>query len=214
MYIEAVQARVDALRKLVHASRVLCKHPPIKKVSQIHLLEHWRNDNLNQYRRKVHIDPNTFDGIVDKICNDNSFYNDSNVPQAPVEVQLAIFLYRAGHYGNTASPEAIGHWAGISPGTVVNCTNCIMMALLALHDEYVHFLTAEEKESAKAWVEEKVLYALSGEMGISWSMEQSSRCSSGLAFMATLGSTRISPTHWTARYVLMSFFFFFFIELN
>ena len=42
-----------------------------------------------------------------------------------------------------------------------------MMALLALHDEYVHFLTAEEKESAKAWVEEKVLYVLSGEMDIS-----------------------------------------------
>jgi DDE superfamily endonuclease len=156
MYIEAAQARVDALRELVHASRVLRKHPPIKKSSQLHLLEHWRNDNLDQYRRKVRVDPNTFDGIVDKIRNDDSFYNDSNVPQAPVEVQLAIFLYRAGHYGNAASPEAIGQWAGVSPGTVVNCTNRVMMALLALHDEYVHFPTAEEKESAKAWVEEKV----------------------------------------------------------
>jgi len=54
--------------------------------------------------------------------------------------------------GNTASPEAIGHWAGISPGTVVNCTNCVMVALLSLHNKLVHLLTAEKKESTKAWV--------------------------------------------------------------
>ena len=46
----------------------------------------------------------------------------------------------------------IGHWAGVSPGMVVNCTNCVMVALLLLHDECVHLPTAEERESAKAWV--------------------------------------------------------------
>jgi hypothetical protein len=37
----------------------------------------------------------------------------------------------------TASPEAIGHWAGVSPGTVVNSTNHVMVALLALHDKLI-----------------------------------------------------------------------------
>jgi len=75
--------------------------------------------------------------------------------QIPVKVQLAIFLFRAGHYGNAASPEAIGHWAGVSPGTVANCTNCVMVALLTLHDECVRFPTPAEKESVKAWVGEQ-----------------------------------------------------------
>jgi hypothetical protein len=155
MYIEAALARVHALRQVVLTSRVLCKHPPVKKMSQIPLLEHWRNDNLNQYRGKVRVDPFVFDSIVDKIRDHFIFHNNSNLPQTPVKVQLAIFLFRAGHYGNAASPEAIGHWAGVSPGTVVNCTNRVMVALLSLHDEYVRFPTAEEKERAKAWVEEK-----------------------------------------------------------
>ena len=93
MFIEAAQARVDALREVVHASRVLRRHPPIKKTSQIHLLEHWRNDNLDQYRRKVRVDPNIFDAILDKIRNHSIFHNNSNLPQTPVEVQLAIFFY-------------------------------------------------------------------------------------------------------------------------
>jgi len=128
----------------------------IKKALQFHLLEHWRKGNLNQYRKKVHIDPSIFNGIVDKIHNHNIFHNNSNVPQAPVKVQLAIFLFQAGYYGNAASPEAIGQWAGVSLGMVVNCTNRVMVALMSLHNECVHLLMAEEKESAREWVTEQV----------------------------------------------------------
>jgi len=38
---------------------------------------------------------------------------------------------------------------------VVNCTNCVMVALMSLHNECVHLLTAEEKESAREWVAEQ-----------------------------------------------------------
>ena len=152
IYIQTCRAKIDVLRQVILASRVLRKHPPVKKASQIHLLEHWRNSNPDQYRRRVRVDPDTFDGIVNKIRDHRVFHNNSNVPQTPVEVQLAIFLFRAGHYGNAASPEAIGHWAGVSPGTVANSTNRVMVALLSLHDDCVRFPTAEEKESAKAWV--------------------------------------------------------------
>ncbi len=76
--------------------------------------------------------------------------------QTQVKTQLAIFLYHASYYGNAASPEAIGHWAGVSVGTVVNCMNCIMIALLRLYDKVIHLHTAEEKEAAEQWLEEQV----------------------------------------------------------
>ena len=156
MYYLAMQAKINNLCREILTSRVLQRNPAIKKASQLHLLEHWRTGNLSQYRRRVRIDPDTFDGIVNKIQGHKIFHNNSNTPQAPVKVQLAIFLFRAGHYGNAASPEAIGLWAGVSPGTVANCTNCVMLALLSLHDECIHFPTAEEQENAKAWVTAQV----------------------------------------------------------
>ena len=130
-----------------HNTRVLCKNPAIKKASQLHLLDHWRTRNLDQYRRKVCVDPDTFDGIVNKLCAHEIFHNNFNTPEALVKVQLAIFLFCTGHYGNAASPKVIGHWAGVSPGMVVNCTNCVMVALLSLHNECVHLSMAEEWES-------------------------------------------------------------------
>jgi len=100
--------------------------------------------------------PPTFDGILEKIHNHHIFHNNSNCPQISVETQLTIFMYYARHYGNAVSPKAIRHWAGICPGTVVNSTNCIMVALLTLHDELIHLPTPKEKEGAKEWVAGKV----------------------------------------------------------
>lgn len=143
------------MRKLRHeiiTTRVLNAKAPIAKSSQIHLLDKWRAENLSQFWKKVHVDPDTFDGLLQKIVDHPVFYNNSNVPQAPVTVQLAIFLNRAGHYGNSASPEDIGQWAGVSPGSVNNATNRVIIALLSLHDEAVHLPNTEEKETAKDWV--------------------------------------------------------------
>jgi hypothetical protein len=151
-----LQGKIDKLRHEIMTSRVLRRNPAIKKASQFHLLNYWRTGNLDQYRRRVRVDPTTFDAIVDKIRTHHIFHNNSNTPQTPVDIQLAIFLFRSGHYGNAASPEAIGLWAGVSPGTVVNCTNRVMVALLSLHHECVHLPTAEERESAKAWVTAQV----------------------------------------------------------
>ena len=152
MYFLVTQAKIDKLCQEILTSRVLCRNPIVKKAFQLPLLEYWRTSNLNQYRRRVCIDPDTFNSIIDKICAHKIFYNNSNTPQAPVEVQIAIFLFCTGYYGNAVSPEVIGHWAGVSAGTVVNYTNHIMLALLSLHDKCIHLLMAEEQKSAKAWV--------------------------------------------------------------
>jgi hypothetical protein len=93
MYTFTAQAKINKLHHKIITLRVLHHNPAIKKVLQLHLLEHWRDGNLDQYRRRVCVDPNTFDGIIKKICNHKIFHNNSNVPQAPVEVQLAIFLF-------------------------------------------------------------------------------------------------------------------------
>src|SRR6267142_1285051 len=154
--LKALEEDIHKFRERITTTRVLRHRLNVPKTPQIHLLMAWCDGDIDQFRCKVHVDPPTFDGILEKIHNHHIFHNNSNAPQIPVETQLTIFLYCAGHYGNAASPKAIGHWAGVSPGTVVNSTNHVMVALLTLHDELIHLPTSEEKESAKEWVAGKV----------------------------------------------------------
>ena len=69
-----------------------------------------------------------------------------------------IFLNGAGHYGNVATMEDLAEWAGVSVGTVYNCIQWVMTAILPLHDEYIYFHPLEEEDQwewkcAKQWVE-------------------------------------------------------------
>ncbi|OCH89895.1 hypothetical protein OBBRIDRAFT_879603 [Obba rivulosa] len=67
-----------------------------------------------------------------------------------VWVQLAVFLYRLGHYGNAALVSSIVDWAGIADGSVINFSNHVAWALLGLHDKYVTWPTAAQIESARS----------------------------------------------------------------
>jgi hypothetical protein len=134
-------------------SRILFEAPPVPKSSQLHLLEHWREESPDHFRRKLRVDPETFDGLVALIEDNPIFSNNSNCPQLPVPLQLSVFLFRAGHYGNAASPEDMAQWAGISVGSVERCTDCVIVSLVSLHDEAIHFPGADDKERAKAFVE-------------------------------------------------------------
>ncbi|KAG2054139.1 hypothetical protein BDR06DRAFT_1051076, partial [Suillus hirtellus] len=102
------------------------------------------------FQKKLRIPPETFDDILDQISNHHVFHNQSNNPQLPVAVQLAIFLNRVGHYGNASSPEDISQWAGVSVGSVINCTNRVMVALLAEHDNFISFPTLDSVDAAHA----------------------------------------------------------------
>ena len=93
MFALAIQAHINKLCYDIITMRVLYKNPAVQKASQLHLLEHWRNGNLDQYRKRICMDPDIFDDIVNEIHDHNIFHNNSNVPQALVEVQLAIFLF-------------------------------------------------------------------------------------------------------------------------
>lgn len=79
--------------------------------------------------------------------------------QLPVWFQLAIFLNGAGHYGNAATLQDMAEWADMAVGMIHNYYKRVMLSLLYLQDQAIHFdpIHCEddyaEKERAKAWVE-------------------------------------------------------------
>ena len=135
---------------------VLHPVPPIPKSSQLYLLDHWRIYSPEHFHCKLCIEPQTFDGLVSHIIDHPVFYNNSNNSQTAVHIQLCIFLFCAGHYGNASSWEDTAQWAGISVGGVEKCTDHVMVALLSYHDEVIHLADAVEKEKSKAYVGETV----------------------------------------------------------
>jgi hypothetical protein len=146
-------ARIQALAIRLLTARVLEARPPVKKVGQLDLyLTNFRKDHPDRFQKKLRVSPTVFDRLVELIENHEIFHNNSNVPQLPVPIQLAILLVRLGHYGNASAPEYVAQWAGVSVGTVINSTYRCFVAFLALHDEAVAFPPEEEKELAKDYV--------------------------------------------------------------
>ncbi|KAF6741816.1 hypothetical protein DFP72DRAFT_832149, partial [Ephemerocybe angulata] len=127
---------------------------PVPKASQLSLvLVDLRNDTA-RFRRNLRVSPDTFDAIVAAIEDHEVFHNKSlTAKQFPVEIQLAVTMYRFGHDGNAAAVPSIAQWAGVSEGFVTKATRRVIIAVLALHDQIIHWPTSAEKEEAKEWVE-------------------------------------------------------------
>ncbi|KIJ67141.1 hypothetical protein HYDPIDRAFT_76507, partial [Hydnomerulius pinastri MD-312] len=121
----------------------------------IQLLAHFADHREGLFRKKLHVDPIIFDDILDQISDHPIFQNKSNNRQLPVAIQLAIFLNRVGHYGNACSPEDIAQWARVSVGSVINCTNRVMAAILDQHDDFISIpsLHDDDLKSARAYTE-------------------------------------------------------------
>lgn len=159
--ILAALARFNAeymnIRSQLLKQRVLRPNPPVPKLSHLPLLWEYKQNHAKRFRDHVRVSPDTFDGILARIEEHPIFCNESDNPQMPVRDQLAITLYRLGHYGNAASTALVAEWAGVSEGTVLDCTKRVILSLLALHDEVIYWPEegSELKEKAKAWVEQK-----------------------------------------------------------
>ena len=156
------ERRYRELLEKISTTRVLNPGPPVPKSPQLHLLDHWRIHNPERFRRKLRVEPQTFDSLVSRIEDHPIFHNNSNNSQLPVYIQLYIFLFHAGHYGNASSPEDTAQWAGVSVGGVEKCTDRVIVALLLCHDEAVHFPTVAEKENSKSYVSNAVCPEWSG----------------------------------------------------
>ena len=116
----------------------------------------WRIHNPERFHCKLRVEPQTFDGLVHCIKDHPVFHNNSNNSQLPVYIQLSIFLFRAGHYGNASSPKDTAQWAGVSVGGVEKSMDRVIVTLLSCHDEAVHLPDAAEKENSKSYVGDSV----------------------------------------------------------
>ncbi|VDB88565.1 unnamed protein product [Peniophora sp. CBMAI 1063] len=102
-------------------------------------------------------DPATFDALVDAIRNDSVFKNNSHNKQTKVEYQVAIALYRLGHYGNAASTLKVALHFGISYGSVLKFTDRVLAAVCSdrFRASTVQWASADAKEVAMEWVESR-----------------------------------------------------------
>lgn len=141
---------IKALEEEVLRARVLRSSSTPLRAPQIQVLADC-DDHPDAFRKKLRVDPDIFDAILDQIIDHPIFRSRSpSSPQLPVAVQLAIFLNRAGHYGNAISVFDVALWAGVSEGSVVNCTNRVMTALLAQHDTFIKFPGPDSADRANA----------------------------------------------------------------
>ncbi|KAG2343428.1 hypothetical protein BDR05DRAFT_884380 [Suillus weaverae] len=121
---------------------------------QIQLLNHFAIHCPELFQMKLYVNPDIFNDILDQISDHPVFHNQSNNPQLPVAVQLTIFLDCTGHYGNAASNQDVCQWAGISIGSVMNCTNHVMTALLEQHDAFLP-INSDDATHAHHYVQSK-----------------------------------------------------------
>ena len=91
-----------------------------------------------------------FDHILNQISIHPIFHNNSNNRQLLVAVQLAIFLFHVGHYGNAVALDYVAQWAGVSIGSVVNCTNRVMVAVLDEHNLFVNIPPGDSEDMERA----------------------------------------------------------------
>jgi hypothetical protein len=119
------------------------------------LLDVYKYERPAYFRSYLRINPDCFDALVTAIADDDVFHNNSNNVQMPVEEQLAIALYRFGHYGNSASTMKVGSMFGVGFGTVRLVTSRVMKACCSdrFRDAAVQWASPETKELAKEWVE-------------------------------------------------------------
>ncbi|KAI5830830.1 hypothetical protein K523DRAFT_271410 [Schizophyllum commune Tattone D] len=121
----------------------------------VHLLTVLKPHRPDKFRENLRVTPATFDKLLAAIQNDPVFYNNSQNDQIDVSHQLAIALYRFGHFGNAVSLQKVANWSGYSKGTVNLVTRRVMTALLrpSFRERCVRRPTDTEKERAKQWVE-------------------------------------------------------------
>lgn len=147
--LAALQERINHLTN----TRVLFPNR-VHKVSQLYLvLVLYKEDDHKRFRQNLRVNPETFDELIKRIDDDPIFMSDGPQDQMPLDEQVAIALFRFGHYGNAASVEAIAQWAGTSAGMVVNATRRVITAFLTHHDAVIRWPSTREKEDAKEWVE-------------------------------------------------------------
>ena len=161
--LEELAARLEIdmnMLQTIRSTRYLNPREPVPKLDKPSLSLVWEYaKDPAQHGRFLHmlrVSPHVFQVIVELIKDHPVFHNHSNNPQAPVQDQLAVTLFRMGRFGNAASLEDIAREAGCSEGSVEAYTDRCFEAIMSLHHMFVRPLTPEEKEREKGWIDEQV----------------------------------------------------------
>ncbi|KAJ3747950.1 hypothetical protein DFH05DRAFT_1549357 [Lentinula detonsa] len=117
---------------IIQTTRYLHPRPFVTKCGQLSLLmDYAANPELHgRFIDMVRISPAMFCALLSMIEQNPVFQNSSTNGQAPVEVQLAVMLYRMGQFGNANDVHDVARICGVSEGS--------------------------EKEREKEWVDSKL----------------------------------------------------------
>ena len=155
---EDLLLRLQADLDMYHAiknTRYLNPRTSVPKSGSLHLAWEYAQNPLHHdlFVQMLRVSPRVFTVVIELIKDHPIFRNNSNVPQTPVDYQLAVALYRMGRFGNGASLADVAREAGCSEGSVELWTDRCLTAIESLHDIFVRPLTAEEKEAEKEWID-------------------------------------------------------------
>jgi hypothetical protein len=100
-----------------------------------------------RFKKIMRMDPQSFQNLITKIKTHSIFQPSGNKQQAPVELQLGIFLRRIGSKDEIFS---ICSRFGISEGTVYLYCKRIMLAILSLKNSLVIWPTGESRKIVHA----------------------------------------------------------------
>jgi hypothetical protein len=146
-------ARWEAISSIVAATRNFNPRRMIPKSTNLIslILNEYRLHFHDHFRTHLRIWPHTFDQLVEIIRPDPVFYNNSINEQDPVEVQLALLLYRMGAYGNGAGVKKIAMTFGRSVGWVHKTGNRALTAVLrsGLRKKHIAWPVGDAREKAK-----------------------------------------------------------------
>src|SRR6266850_7827783 len=88
--LKALEEDIHKFRERITTTRVLRHRLNVPKTPQIHLLMAWCDGDIDQFRCKVHVDPPTFDGILEKIhnhhCKDSACAGLAQRPLTPLDL--------------------------------------------------------------------------------------------------------------------------------
>jgi hypothetical protein len=156
IYQKAEQIKLDlAILEGIQNTRYLRGRSEVAKSGNLHLAWEFaqKPEDHGRFVNMLRVSPFVFEFILLLIKDHPVFTNNSHNPQAPVDVQLAVTLYRMGRFGNGASLEDIARIAGCSEGAVEKYTDRCFEAIESLHGIFVQRLTEEEKEREKEWID-------------------------------------------------------------
>ena len=97
----------------------------------------------------------SFRDLLKMIEDRPEFVSSGKRPQAPVGLQLMVFLYYCGTSGNSSNKRKIGHFLGISSGIVHHYIKRVSLAFCSLKDYVVFWPGPEERAEIGARMSSK-----------------------------------------------------------